>query len=107
MMADLRPGERPRTWDIVRATIKMIPLIIALIVLAPMQWLANLLRLKAVSSRLPIAFHAIALWCMGVRVRFEGSKLAKGPGGARRQPCILARYRDDRRPWAVSVHLQG
>jgi 1-acyl-sn-glycerol-3-phosphate acyltransferase len=38
-----------------------------------------LLRLKAVSSRLPIAFHAVALWCMGVRVRFEGAKLAKGP----------------------------
>lgn len=79
MMADLHPGERPRTWDIVRAAIKMIPLIVALIVLAPLQWLANLLRLKAISSRLPIAFHAIALWCMGVRVRFEGEALAKGP----------------------------
>ena len=78
-MSAPQPGERPGTWDIVRATIKMLPLIIALIVLAPIQAIANALGLKAVSARLPIAFHAVALWCMGVRVHQEGAKLASGP----------------------------
>ncbi|MFK7792852.1 MAG: lysophospholipid acyltransferase family protein [Devosiaceae bacterium] len=79
MIAELAPGERPRIWDIVRAGFKMIPLIIILLLLLPFQWLANLVGLKQVATRLPIAFHWVALRCMGVRIHQEGANLAKGP----------------------------
>ena len=78
-MAELQVGERPKPWDIARAVFKMLPLVMVLVVLGPFQWLANLLGLKQVASRLPIVFHATALWCMGVRVHREGADFAKGP----------------------------
>ncbi len=79
MMRELQPGERPHKWDIARATFKMIPLIITLVVLAPLQWTANRLGFKTVSARLPIAFHWVARWCMGVRIHQEGEPLSDGP----------------------------
>ncbi len=78
-MRELQPGERPHSRDIAAAAFKMIPLMVAFVVLAPFQWLANFAGVKQVSTRLPIVFHATALWCMGVRVKLEGEPLSKGP----------------------------
>ncbi len=79
MIAELAPGERPRPWDIARAAFKMIPLIVLFVVLFPLQWLAKQVKLKQVTTRLPIAFHWLALWCMGVRVKLQDEALCKGP----------------------------
>ncbi|MBV6656456.1 MAG: 1-acyl-sn-glycerol-3-phosphate acyltransferase [Devosiaceae bacterium] len=75
------PGVLKLAW----AAIRLLPLVAVFVVIAPLQWLANLLGWRVVSGALPVAFHKTALWCLGVRVRVEGAPLATGtalPGPA-------------------------
>lgn len=70
---------KPRTLAIAAAVIKTLPLVATLVVLAPVQAIANLLGWRALAGRLPVVFHKVALWCLGVEVRLEGANLAPGP----------------------------
>lgn len=77
MAADL--GQTSQRQLIVGAILKMLPLILTLLLLAPVQWLANRVRLRAISRTLPLIFHRVALWCLGVTVTLEGEPLQGGP----------------------------
>lgn len=73
-------GERVPPHRLAWAVLKLLPLLAALGVLAPLQWIANRLGWRTLSAIVPTLFHRIALWCLGVRVRLEGAPLATGPG---------------------------
>ncbi|MEM1288756.1 MAG: lysophospholipid acyltransferase family protein [Pseudomonadota bacterium] len=77
--------ERVPPHKLVWAILKLLPLAVVLIVLAPFQIVANVFRLRTISGLLPMIFHKCGLWCLGVRVRVEGAPLATGsalPGPA-------------------------
>ena len=74
-----KDSEGPSRWAVAGALVKMLPLILCLALLGPVQWLANRFGWTLLSRRLPIVFHRIALACLDVRVRREGAPLAGGP----------------------------
>lgn len=66
-------------FSVLYALYKMLPLIGLLIVLAPVQWFALRTGKLDLAGRLPMKFHKLALWCMGVRVHLDGEPLADAP----------------------------
>ena len=73
-------SERPVSrFQLLRACLAMLPLMVVTIILAPLQWFANRLRLKGLQRAIPLVFHSTALWCMGVKVLVEGQPMAPAP----------------------------
>ncbi|MEM6383363.1 MAG: lysophospholipid acyltransferase family protein [Pseudomonadota bacterium] len=72
-MAEHSPPETGRRSlrAVALAVVKLLPITIAFLVLAPLQWLSNRFA-PQVAARLPMLFHRVALWTLRVRVRKEG-----------------------------------